>query len=144
MGSNKKGDSSPFLMDEVGQYPGHFKTMEGLAREELRIGNYVNYEQTTHVVEALLRNFCISEWKDATESNPYHHPYSHLKGIDLTDDLILRLGFKRFGNDFSFKGVVIHKRKRGYIINTKVPEMKYVHQLQNYFYATRGIDLILN
>ena len=67
-------------------------------KEELRLGNLVNYEATTHRIIELLQDGCTSEWahnKDKNAYNIYGHSYEELKPIQLTKKLALELGFEK-------------------------------------------------
>jgi hypothetical protein len=61
--------------------------------------------------------------------------------IPLTEEWLLKFEFKRFSKDFSKKGIIIHTRKRGYVLRKSVPDILYVHQLQNLYFALTGQEL---
>lgn len=94
---------------------------------ELRIGNYV-----TDVDGSVTRIYSGTDIDDLWTVVP------------LTEEWLLKLGFRKFVNDFSLKGVVIHSRKRGYVIRKSIPVMTSVHMLQNYFYAATGQELLID
>lgn len=75
---------------------------------ELRIGNYVYYEHTTHIVSGVHENKVYSWWvkdgepvieykaKDISGTqveNPYMDVVSQYKPIPLTEEWLLRFGF---------------------------------------------------
>tara|TARA_R110001606_G_scaffold355365_1_gene506345 strand:- start:50 stop:382 length:333 start_codon:yes stop_codon:yes gene_type:complete len=66
-----------------------------------------------------------------------------IKPIPLTEEWLLKFGFKKFKNynDFSHKGIIIHGRKRGFVLRKSVPVIKHVHQLQNLYFALTGEEL---
>lgn len=98
--------------------------------EELRIGNFVLELGKPEVVgKRTFENWDTFNLED------------HLHPIPLTEEWLLRLGFRKFGKDFSLKGVIVHKRKRGYVIRKSTPIMNSVHVIQNYFYAVTGEEL---
>jgi hypothetical protein len=63
--------------------------------------------------------------------------------ILLTEEWLLKLGFKKFCKDYAKKGIILHTRKRGFIIRKSVPQMDYVHQLQNLYFALTGEELTI-
>ena len=75
------------------------------------------------------------------ENHPMTEYLDYLYPIPLTEEWLLKVGAKRFGKDFTLHGVIIHTRKRGFVINKSVPIMKYLHQLQNFIFANRGKEL---
>lgn len=86
-----------------------------IAKEELRIGNLVIYEKTTHIVCEITRCGIASWWvkdgkpvidrmpKDASgvmEESPCFDVADNYEPIPLTEEWLKRLGFyKRFNND---------------------------------------------
>lgn len=61
--------------------------------------------------------------------------------IPLTEEMLVRMGFKSFCKDWSKKGIIIHARKRGFVVNKKIPILNYVHQLQNLYWCLCGEEL---
>ena len=121
---------------------------------ELRIGNWVGIQETAlhadgcNYLEAI---FQIKELKkDVAQFKGFHTEeyYKDLKGIPLTEEWLVRLGFKKIsphgsiwklGNfhvqDFIQLGI--------YECNNHV-KIKYIHQLQNLYFALTGEELKLN
>ena len=120
--------------------------------EELRIGNYIQWNNFT---EARIMNYkdfsIVYELLQNEESDS-------IKPIQTTEEYILRFGFKEIKNEprqwFKIKtkkrGVSFEidiKRKRAilfyhsFFIDIKYP--KYIHELQNAFFAITGTELIL-
>lgn len=66
-----------------------------------------------------------------------------VKPISIDENWLIKLGAKKFGKDFIIENVIIHSRKDGYVVNRKIPVLKYVHQLQNFIYANRGKELTI-
>lgn len=64
-----------------------------------------------------------------------------IEPIPLTEEWLLKFGFKPFVKDFTKNGIIIHTRKRGYVLRKSVPIIKYVHQLQNLYFALTGEEL---
>ena len=64
-----------------------------------------------------------------------------IEPIQLTEKWLLKLGFKPFNKDFVLNGIIIHTRKRGFILRKSVPIIMHVHQLQNLYFALTGEEL---
>ena len=95
---------------------------------ELRIGNWVyspNHKENYKVIRLELDSEINAE------------------PIPLTEEWLIRLGFKIFCKDFYLNGIIIHTRKRGYVLRKSVPIIQYVHQLQNLYFALTGEELTI-
>ena len=112
---------------------------------ELRIGNLVIHEQTTHIIKNVLENTCVSDWVEAKEVDNYTHNYNEIKPIPLTEEWLFKFGFK--DNNFCYEfeeheikiledGTYIYWVDSGYICS-----FKYVHQLQNLYFALTQKEL---
>jgi hypothetical protein len=97
---------------------------------ELRIGNFVYLTDKEKVWE-ILDGYEI----DKCEENPFTQP------IPLKEEWLLKFGFKTLCKDWQKKGIIIHTRKRGYVLRKSVPVIQYVHQLQNLYFALTGEEL---
>ena len=134
---------------------------------DLRIGNYVYYEHTTHIVSGIHGNKVYSWWvkdgepvieyeaKDISGTqveNPYIDVISHYEPIPLTEEWLLKFEFKQYetigikthnyikGN-FKFNSAVLWVAEyKGVHIENKI---LYVHQLQNLYFALIGEELQL-
>ena len=118
--------------------------------KDLRIGNYINYEQTTHRIIELSEDTCTSEWNKAERPDPYTHPYSEITGIPLTEKWLLKLGMINNSNEWSIKSKEItfilenfnnkyyYTGGEGVILSEPI---NYVHQLQNLCKAITGEEL---
>jgi hypothetical protein len=100
--------------------------------KELRIGNYFQWSELASMGKGI---------DQITHGQQISDYISFKEGLPLTEDRIQLLGYKRFGKDWALHGVIIHTRKRGYVLNKKVPILKYVHQLQNLHYALTGKEI---
>lgn len=69
------------------------------------------------------------------------YKYHEVEPIELNKYWLEKLGFKPFGNDWYKDGIIVHTRKRGFVINKRTPIMKTVHQLQNYCFTNKGKKL---
>jgi hypothetical protein len=124
--------------------------MENLRAQELRIGNYVNYEQTTHVIHQLTNSICGSYWHKSNASDSYAHTYDEIKPIPLTEEWLERFGFERLGNGFEFWESSVFNIEFirnhwhiSYTSNVLCTHIKYVHQLQNLYFALTGEELTI-
>ena len=102
---------------------------------ELRIGNIIGSIHTdiTREVDLFLFN-------EIFDDQTY---LDHLKPIPLTEEWLVRFGAKRFCKDFNLKGIIIHTRKRGFVLRKSVPVIKYVHSLQNLIHALTNEELTI-
>ena len=60
--------------------------------QELRIGNYIMFEKTTHIVVELSETLISTRWIKG--SDKYIHTISEITPIPLTKDILLKCGFK--------------------------------------------------
>jgi len=113
---------------------------------ELRIGNYIDYETEREIVTMQITYEYI---------RLIHNGNKNFKPIELTEDWLLKFGFKyslRL-DDFMFKDqndvFEIQPYKKGFLNlviwhdNEILQEIKYVHQLQNLYFALTGEELSL-
>lgn len=139
--------------------------------QELRIGNYLYYEHTTHIVSGVHGNKVYSWWvkdgepvieyeaKDISGTqveNPYIDVISQYEPIPLTEEWLIKLGFEKLtdSNDgfknttYTYtKGISFIVYFDGVRLSTNFwmgNEKHYVHQLQNLFYVLSGEELTLN
>lgn len=113
-----------------------------LKPQDLRIGNYINYESTTHVVAELHEDKLIHHWwKNATDG--YVTKYNQILSIPLTHIELDRLGFEEkekgyfadsnfflseFNDDFWLCELIGENNIMRYI------RVDFVHELQNIYY----------
>lgn len=130
---------------------------------ELRLGNFIDYEATTHIITSLGESTCNSKWLGYPKDT-YLHSYSELKPIVLTEEWFLK--FKGFYKDGQYISIDVADYKycfkyRDWAENwalyqeyTDSPDpnddgkkhpisfdYKYVHQLQNLYFALMGEEL---
>lgn len=117
-------------------------TIAHMKANELRMGNWVQVEYDGILQEP------EQVWKVTISSRDNYHTVNDwkieaLRPIPLTEEWLERFGFKKFKNhnDWSKRGVIIHGRKRGFVLRRSVPVIKYVHQLQNLYFALTGEEL---
>jgi len=113
---------------------------------ELRMGNLVNWQVASSIyqgeITSISTNVVVVDHKSSFKVNS-EDEYYHINPIPLTEDWLLKFGFKTFKKDWSKKSFIVHSRKRGFIIRKSIPQIEYVHQLQNIYFALTGEELII-
>jgi len=112
----------------------------------LRIGNYVYVESEKQVakVQSILNDCIYTNW--GTHSIPFCEP------IPLTEDWLLRFGWKRYGiftnQLYITNGIITLVSSKDFCIDMEIEgqllpinHIKYIHQLQNLYYALTGAEL---
>jgi hypothetical protein len=124
---------------------------------ELRIGNYVNYEQTTHIITSVNMDYSISVWIDINnKEHLYPHKNSELKPIPLTEEWLLRFGWGKGEYDSEYiDNISLKQEVLSYNLNAnmfcietncdimEISHINYVHQLQNLYFALTNEELKL-
>jgi hypothetical protein len=121
---------------------------------ELRIGNWVNHQEhkCVRVTDIDSKNIGY-DWHDGDRSGWYD--IDDFKPIQLTEEWLVKFGFEKKYQTFEFKGLnidgtVVHfsfdKWCSEYDIENcdfiEIPaECKYVHQLQNLYFALTNEEL---
>ena len=99
---------------------------------ELRIGNFYD------------NNGFVSVVSPNTIEEVWNAERSWVKPIPLTEEWLLKFGFEN-GNYFTLNNVIIYKHdKYRYKYNYGQIWVKYVHQLQNLYFALTNEELIIN
>lgn len=105
---------------------------------ELRIGNYVNDEfGDTRKIISLNKESLEFEFQVVDL-------YGNIKPIPLTKDWLVKFGFTHFDTgmmSINKRFIIFSSDMTHYLTGVKI---KYVHQLQNLYYALRETELILN
>ena len=136
--------------------------------QDLRIGNYVYYEHTTHIISGIMGGKVYSWWvkdgkpvieyeqKDiggAQVENPYMDVISRYEPIPLTEEWLVKFGielnFEELENGSKLlswvKGAFnLEIDKDGKIcfeVYSHYIEVKYVHQLQNIYFTLTEEEL---
>lgn len=135
---------------------------------DLRIGNYVYYENTTHIVSGVHGNKVYSWWvkdgqpvieyeaKDISGTqveNPYIDVVSQYEPIPLTDEWLLKFGFEKQDYELILKvndyGCLVYWHKEMFLMMgqfadcTDIVPCESLHQLQNLYFALTGEELKL-
>lgn len=134
--------------------------------KELRIGNYLYYEHTTHIVSGVHGNKVYSWWvkdgepvieyeaKDISGTqveNPYMDVVSQYEPIPLNEEWLEKFGFEERlgGRFFKHTWFYIDQDCAGvsgwYFRNIDGFKYKceYIHQLQNLYFVLTGKELTL-
>jgi hypothetical protein len=121
---------------------------------ELRIGNYVNYESEIKQISGITSNNDVFYVGDSAPED-----LGEFESIPLTEEWLIKFGFESVG--FGGNRFVLYNAIDGtsnFVIETDGiilypqidydivcwSEFKYVHQLQNLYFALTGEELILN
>lgn len=117
---------------------------------ELRIGNYIEFNNSIDVKIIAINIEFISFWKD-DNFNFIFNSKNQFNPIPLTEEWLLKFGFN---NDikinlYQFQDLSIVWPSENFFLNTwkdelvyGVEKIKYVHQLQNLYFALTGDELI--
>lgn len=100
--------------------------------KELRIGNYVY--QDGEFIQGIT---CLSIYK-------FDMGNINLEPIELTKDWLIKFGYTKEDSNFWFIGHIVWEYDDGiFICNKNGITLKYVHQLQNLYFALTGKELKL-
>lgn len=133
---------------------------------ELRVGNYLYYEHTTHIVSGVHGNKVYSWWvkdgqpvieyeaKDVSGTqveNPYIDVISQYEPIPLTEEWLIKFGFEMGKNPKIIQLFPMQLLETpngfeyflGYGFGGKFIVIKYLHQLQNLYFALTNEELKL-
>jgi hypothetical protein len=127
-----------------------------MTAKELRIGNYVNYMVLRSYMQGVVRtiNNATCNITGIGLSSPIGSiKFSMIEGIPLTEEWLLKFGFKKPAHSFicdifhlsewdEFKNnwcVAMNKNNAVVVL-----KLKHVHQLQNLYFALTGEELMIN
>lgn len=107
---------------------------------ELRIGNYVN------TLDGILK---VDGIGDYVLIEKYAYSFSDIKPIPLTEEILLKCGFVKGLNEYNIMRFNIFKPVDyvGYLFcegNLVLREIKYLHTLQNLYFALTNQELQIN
>lgn len=113
---------------------------------ELRIGNLVSYRSNTVVIDTLSSSdqcIIIDRYFKYAEQH-----LTNIKPIPLTEEWLVKFGFNNLNlNCSNYMFELIHNDMIGYRFSIEgqygYPEIKYVHQLQNLYFALTGEELTI-
>lgn len=125
--------------------------------QELRIGNYVNFDNNICKIDGICGFAIVRMDAGYTIDSQLHH----IKPIPLTEDWLLKFCFKEIGKtkvyiiydimqvhlqwcDKKLFWVGCFESERSYFpLDDSLFHIKYVHQLQNLFFALTGTELTI-
>lgn len=115
---------------------------------EIRIGNKIFLSTKQEVFEV------VSMTKNTISSDSYCREHSEFEGIPLTEEILLKCGFEKYSSSqYRKNGVDLWQIERGSnkdeflcnnITNIGGLYLKYLHQLQNLYFALTGKELEIN
>ena len=113
---------------------------------ELRLGSLFDYKQCIYAANVIRDNFVYG--KNVNGFAPGEFPIDKINSIPLTEEWLLKFGFEKDNElnfvKFSFK-VHFWSNYNSYMygwIGGNI-EIKYVHQLQNIYFALTGQELTI-
>ena len=124
-----------------------------IAPQELRLGNFVNHNSFgVSKIIGILENDLIVEY----DGNNYWDDSKYSEPIELNEEWLQKLGFeKKAEHNFRLKVLtrsIIHAYTHGKVeielgnmsgYSFGYPQVYYVHQLQNLYFALTGKELTL-
>ena len=122
---------------------------------DLRIGNHIDYERTTHIVESLDKEGLVHRWHKMPFdelSNCYDTNYKNIEPIPLTKELLIKCGFTKSGSfryyirdiDNLFLQIFFELYFVDNIISYNNQPISYLHDLQNLYYVLYKKELQIN
>ena len=136
--------------------PKYCENKLNMKTSELRIGNIINYEATTHIVKGIKEDIVYSYWhKDDRRLDLFGSHISEHKPIKITEEWLLKLGF----NKCNYKTVYHAPNSTIFLLNGRAVKhykrqdveyfrmvredvnIKYIHELQNLVFALTGVEL---
>lgn len=111
--------------------------------KELRFGNLIDYEATTHIVSGISESIIESYWlKDKGRTDLYQCSIDEIKPIPLTEEWI-----SKFNEHLEQSGFITKRTLLGrlmvYIGFSYITTLEFVHEYQNFYYITVGNELTL-
>lgn len=117
-------------------YKGSIDFPEGSISAKINFNKEKEFQLTRHALKVISQSY--------NNGSGSFDLIGFIEPIPLTEIWLLRFGFKRFCKDWAKNGIIIHNRKRGFVLRKSVPDIKHVHQLQNLYFALTGAELPLN
>jgi hypothetical protein len=116
--------------------------------KELRIGNLVDLGNRIAKINEIYHRACTV--LDLEETQDTIEDYERTKPIPLTEDWLLKFGFDKLPIVFEYKRFYLYKQDNSDIwrlnhsgTNAHITTLKYVHQLQNLYFALTNEELNL-
>ncbi len=123
--------------------------------EDFRIGDYVyGVSDRIEIVIGIGKDACITDhYLPELLSSPYEAEYKYLKPIPLTEEILLKCGFEKHSVTGWFMGkgrtITIDLKIgliyiNGNIVSKNKNLFRYLHQLQNLYFALTNEELTVN
>lgn len=115
---------------------------------ELRIGNnlyFASFLEINHTCRVVDLNDKTNLIGVVLNNGTYRCKKEKLQPIRLTEEILLKCGFSKIACFYSSKDETL-ELTHDFIVwkpNTKKLEIKYLHQLQNLYFALTGEELII-
>lgn len=120
--------------------------------KELRVGNIL---KSVHTGEYITADWLvIKHVMDGNKQQPPYDMSSVYEPVTLTEEKLLKCGFKSYGTEILYQDQLNkleaykHPMKDGHGFALKgcyaLPHVKYLHQLQNLYFALTGEELNIN
>lgn len=111
--------------------------------QELRIGNLVNYEQTTHVIASIDKGYASSYWNKDSEKELYRHSLIYISPIPLTEEILFKckFNFKKLGFPDLAVSHGMFSKEIHFVTGNYHLKIEFVHQLQNLYFLFTGKEL---
>ena len=113
---------------------------------ELRVGNLV-FVDLYDEIKILVESICSIN-KDIFNSTTGEIPFTSLKPIPINEDLLCKLGFNKTGGTYELcNGLIelVYAKNAMYEVIEgqwkSIENIKYLHQLQNLYFALTGREL---
>ena len=118
---------------------------------ELRVGSLVTtYFSDVRIFEVSAIHSDRIYLKSIVDTSQSGITPVYIKPVPLTEEWFLKFGFKPLGNTFEFwENSIYSVEKEGnfwqvyYASNDRMVQIKYVHQLQNLYFALTGKELTI-
>lgn len=114
--------------------------------QELRIGNYIEWNNTKLIITCVNIDYCIGY--DKLKDELIHDQCSKLifKPIPLTEDILLKCGFYKGSEYYVLNGVNINIDNFDFTyfdnsLCSRKTKINSLHQLQNLYFALTGEEL---
>ena len=110
--------------------------------QELRIGNYIKYNDKIIIVDTIYYDSINMDLQDCDGIE-----INLLKPIPLTEEILLKCGFRKLDKyTFVIGGLFIHSRKLGFVFHLGKRKiiLSSLHQLQNLYFALTNKELEIN
>jgi hypothetical protein len=126
---------------------------------EFRLGSFFCYKGCIYAANVIRDNFVYGKNVNGFASGEF--PINKINPIPLTEEWLLKFGFEKddtgvdmfdqdyyewYQKEFPVIGVLCQSSDKEYIFdeNTDTLRLKFVHELQNLYFALTGEELILN